>query len=51
MVEAQSYSGWSITLQDVVLQNMEMGAVFTKEHRNRVNSVDFHRSADLLVQT
>lgn len=40
---------WNILLQDAVVKNMEKGAVFARENRGRVNSLDFHRSAELLV--
>ncbi|GMH41127.1 hypothetical protein BSKO_09037 [Bryopsis sp. KO-2023] len=46
---ADGLKDWNIVLDDNVVRNMDMGAVFDKENKAKINSLDFHRSAELLV--
>ena len=39
-----------ISLDDNIVQKMAIGNVFSKESYCRINSLDFHRTADLLVR-
>lgn len=39
-----------LTLNDDLVNCMEIGAVFNKDNNSRINSLDFHRTADLLVR-
>ena len=38
-----------VLLDDVLLQSLQIGAVFSEPFKDRINSIDFHRDADLLV--
>eukprot|EP00803_Ostreobium_quekettii_P002399 evm.model.scf_415.6 EVM.evm.TU.scf_415.6 scf_415:43971-46482(-) len=38
-----------LSLDDDVVNRMDIGAVFNKENTARINSLDFHRTVDLLV--
>ena len=38
-----------VLLNDALMESLQIGAVFSEPFRARINSIDFHRDADLLV--